>query len=133
MPDDYDRFSTAFPKEGKREENNMVMKQYIKHRRQELGLTLDDVAKVVGVTRQTIQKYESGVVANIPSDRIEMLARALKTSPARLMGWDEKETLEKELTQMLRKLHEITAELSPESQEMLLKIAQYYRDIEQRK
>ena len=49
---------------------------------------MDDVAKVVGVSRQTIQRYESGVIGNIPSDKLERLAVALKTTPGALMGWD---------------------------------------------
>lgn len=67
----------------------MKFKDRMKKRRKDLGLTLEDVAKIVGVTRQTIQKYESGVVTNIPSDKIELIATALKTTPAYLMGWEE--------------------------------------------
>jgi len=52
-------------------------------------MTLEEVAKVVGVTRATIQKYENGIISNIPSDKIELLALALKTTPAYLMGWEE--------------------------------------------
>lgn len=57
----------------------------IKTRRATLGLTLEEVAKIVGVSRQTIQRYESGVIASIPSDRIEKLAQALSTTPAFIM------------------------------------------------
>ena len=67
----------------------MALKDNIKKRREELGITLEEVAKTVGVTRQTIQKYESGIIANIPSDKIELLAIALKTSPSFLMGWEK--------------------------------------------
>lgn len=57
----------------------------IKSRRIDLGLTLEEVAKIVGVSRQTIQRYESGVIASIPSDKIEKLAQALNTTPAFVM------------------------------------------------
>lgn len=57
----------------------------IKTRRTDLGLTLEEVAKIVGVSRQTIQRYESGVIASIPFDRIEKLAQALNTTPAFVM------------------------------------------------
>ncbi|CUO12556.1 XRE family transcriptional regulator [Muricomes sp. OA1] len=60
----------------------------IKAKRDELDLTLEEVAKFVGVSRQTIQKYESGVISNIPSDKIESLAFALRTTPSYLMGWE---------------------------------------------
>lgn len=66
----------------------MGLKENIKKARNNLDLTLDDVAKVVGVSRQTIQRYESGVIGNIPSDKLERLAVALKTTPGALMGWD---------------------------------------------
>ena len=70
----------------------MAFKDKMKQRRSELDLTLEDVAKIVGVGRQTIQKYESGIVANIPSDKIERIAVALKTTPAYLMGWVEEQS-----------------------------------------
>ena len=36
----------------------------IKTRRLSLGLTMDDVAKEVGVSKPTVQRWESGVIAN---------------------------------------------------------------------
>ncbi|NLB91162.1 MAG: helix-turn-helix transcriptional regulator [Clostridiales bacterium] len=66
----------------------MLLKDKIRNRRKELDMTLEDVSKKVGVSAQTIQKYESGLISNIPSDRIEALAEALEVSPAYLMGWD---------------------------------------------
>ena len=54
-------------------------------------MTLEDVAKIVGVSRQTIQRYESGVISNIPSDKIEKLADIYHKSPTDLMGWQKSE------------------------------------------
>lgn len=62
----------------------------IKKRRKELGLTQTELADRVKTTKQTIYKYENEVVTNLPSDRIEQLAKALDTTPAYLMGWDER-------------------------------------------
>ena len=67
----------------------MTLSDNIKTRREALQLTLEAVAKVVGVTRATIQKYENGLISNIPSDKIELLAEALKTTPSQLMGWQD--------------------------------------------
>ena len=61
----------------------------IKKRRNKLGLTLEEVAKIIGVSRQTLSRYETGVIGNIPSDKIEALAQALKTTPAYIMGWED--------------------------------------------
>ena len=62
-----------------------VINERIKERRNHLKLTLEEVATQVGVSRQTIQRYESGVISTIPSDKIERLASALLTTPAYLM------------------------------------------------
>lgn len=67
----------------------MGFKENLRSRRKELRLTLEDIAQAVGTTRQTIQKYESGRVSNIPPDKIEKIAEALKTTPTYLMGWAE--------------------------------------------
>lgn len=65
----------------------MALNDRLRAARTSKGLTLDEVASKVGVSRQTIQRYESGVISNIPSDNIEKLAAALDTTPAELMGW----------------------------------------------
>jgi len=65
-----------------------VLNENIKKARAASDKTLEDVAAIVGVSRQTIQKYESGVISNIPSDKVELLAKALNTTPAYLMGWE---------------------------------------------
>lgn len=64
------------------------LNENIKKARSASNKTLEDVAAIVGVSRQTIQKYESGVISNIPSDKVELLAKALDTTPAFLMGWE---------------------------------------------
>ena len=66
------------------------MAQRIKELRQEKGLTLEQVAKVVGVGKSTVRKWETGMIANMRRDKIADLAKALGTTPAYLMGWKEK-------------------------------------------
>lgn len=60
----------------------------IRQRRHDLRLTLEEVAAKVGISRQTMSRYETGIIANIPSDKIELLAKALDTTPSFLMGWE---------------------------------------------
>jgi transcriptional regulator with XRE-family HTH domain len=67
----------------------MQFKDKVKRRRLELGLTLEDVAKAVGVSAPTIQRYESGEIKNIRKDKIKALADALRVKPTYLMDWDE--------------------------------------------
>ena len=65
------------------------MAQRIKKLRQEKGLTLEQVASVVGVGKSTVRKWETGMIANMRRDKIAALAQALGTTPAYLMGWKE--------------------------------------------
>ena len=66
------------------------MAQRIKALRQERGLTLEQVADVVGVGKSTVRKWETGMIANMRRDKIASLAKALSTTPEYLMGWEDK-------------------------------------------
>jgi transcriptional regulator with XRE-family HTH domain len=57
----------------------------IKSRRQELGLTLEDVAQAVGVGRSTVRKWETGLIKNMGRDKIAALAKILQISPVELV------------------------------------------------
>lgn len=65
----------------------MGFKETIKARRLELGLTTEDVAKIVGVSNATISRWETGAISNQRRDKLQLLAQALHTTPAELMGW----------------------------------------------
>lgn len=67
----------------------MSLGDNIKKLRKSTGLTQEDIAKEIGVSKQTVQKYENGIINNIPSDKIEVIAKLLKTTPAKLMGWED--------------------------------------------
>lgn len=66
----------------------MEIKDLIKIKRNELGLTLDDVAHEIGVSAGTISRWESGDIKNMRRDKIGKLARLLNISPAVIMGWE---------------------------------------------
>ena len=55
----------------------MTIGERIKECRHTLRITLETVAQKVGVSRQTIQRYESGVISNIPLDTIKAIAEIL--------------------------------------------------------
>lgn len=59
----------------------------IKQRREELGVSVEELAKRLGKHRATIYRYESNEIANLPTNVLEPLAVALETTPAELMGW----------------------------------------------
>ena len=75
------------------EVRDMSLGNNIKHARKAAGLTQEDIAKEIGVSKQTVQKYESGVITTISSDKIEIIAKLLKTTPAKLMGWEDGSSL----------------------------------------
>ena len=65
------------------------MAHKIKELRKERDMNLEDVAKIVGVGKSTVRKWETGMIENMKRDKIAALAKALGTSPAYLMGWEE--------------------------------------------
>jgi repressor LexA len=67
----------------------MTIGDRIKRRRLAMDLTLQDLSDRAGVSRQTIFRYESGEIKNIPSDKIELIAAGLDVSPGYIMGWEE--------------------------------------------
>ena len=67
----------------------MTLGDRIRSARETLKLTQEELGARCGTTKQTIFKYETGVVTNIPLDRLALLADELGVSPAYLLGWDE--------------------------------------------
>lgn len=71
----------------------MTIGEKIRALRKNEGYTLEKIANNVGVTPSTILKYEKGQI-NIPSDKIELLAQCLKTTPGYLMGWEPEKDIQ---------------------------------------
>ena len=67
----------------------ITMGQKIKYLREQHNLTLEQVGDAVGVGKSTVRKWENGIIANMRRDKIAGLAKALHTTPAYLMGWEE--------------------------------------------
>ena len=67
----------------------MEIKDLIKTRRLAIGLTLEEVAEKVGVSRATVSRWESGNISNMRRDKIAKLADALHTTPAYILGWSD--------------------------------------------
>lgn len=58
----------------------------IKQRREELGLTLEDIALYVKVARSTIQRYEAGSITRPKLPVLYSISQALQVSPDWLLG-----------------------------------------------
>ena len=67
----------------------MTLGERIRAAREGLKMTQEELGALCGTTKQTIFKYETGVVTNIPLDRLELLADQLGVTPAYLTGWDD--------------------------------------------
>ena len=66
----------------------MEIGHIIKLERTKNNLSQEDVAKFIGSTKQAVYKYETGIVTNIPMDKIEKMAALFGVTPSYLMGWD---------------------------------------------
>ena len=66
----------------------MGLKENIYKYRIANNMTLEEVAKKLGVSKPTIQRYESGVITNIPYKKVEGLSKIFNVSPSELMGWN---------------------------------------------
>lgn len=101
----------------------------IRIRREELGITQDELAQVLGYkSRSSINKIETNA-RNLTQSKIKSIADALSTTPSYIMGWDEPEPEEKEngynIGTMLHdpikmQIMNIVAEMSSEEAQALL-------------
>lgn len=77
----------------------MDVNERIKARRKELDLDADTLADVLGISRATYYRYESKDIEKIPISALVPLAKALRVTPAYLMGWEEPAPAPLSLTQ----------------------------------
>ncbi len=64
-------------------------------RRVALNLSLEDIGKAVGVKKQTVMKWEKGIIKNMRRDKILSLAKVLQIPPEQLIDtryWDDTTT-----------------------------------------
>ena len=71
----------------------MTVGDRIRKAREEKGISQTDLAKMVGISKQTLYKYENNIVTNIPSNKIEKIADKLDVSESYIMGWEEPDYL----------------------------------------
>lgn len=91
--------------------------------REQKKLTQEELARLLDTKRQTISKYEKGIVTNIPSDRIEALAKILDTTPEYILGWEEEKPAEDDgLTDSQRKLIDFAKAVPEDKAEMILRV-----------
>ena len=79
----------------------MTVGERIRQTREEKRISQTELAEAIQTTKQNIYKYENNIISNIPSDKIEAIAKYLSVSPAYLMGWNDNEK-RKQLLDMAR-------------------------------
>ena len=67
----------------------MTIGDKIKYLRISQNYTQEELAQAVQTKKQTIHKYETGIISNIPASKIKLIADFLNTTPAYLMGWED--------------------------------------------
>lgn len=103
-------------------ENEMSRK--IKELRLSRGMTLEQVADIVGVGKSTVRKWETGMIENMKRDKIALLAKALGTTPAHLMGWKEDTTPTITLTENEIAVVNLLRRIPEDKQKMVLQMIQ---------
>ena len=67
----------------------MTLGEKLKTLRLAKNLTLEELGQLTNNSRQTLHKYEQGIITNVPKEKIELLATVLECSPAYLYGWED--------------------------------------------
>ena len=89
------------------------------------GMSYQELEKLTGIKKSSLQRYASGVTTKIPLDVIEKLANAFNVSQEYLMGWEEKKNSpsEPQLTEgeklMLELFRKIPEDRQPEALDLL--------------
>lgn len=80
----------------------MTIGERIKRLREDKGISQTELADIIKTTKQNLYKYENNIITNIPSDKIEAIAKYFDISPSYIMGWEN--NLEKGLSKSVEYL-----------------------------
>lgn len=104
----------------------MTIGQRIKNRREELGLSQDELAKKLGYkSRTSINKLELGQ-RKIQMPKVKLIAEALSTTPEYIMGWEDKDEKNDDYINAVR---ELILSIPEEKREAFLKYLENGADI----
>ncbi len=79
------------------EDEMRAIAQRVADLRRESGMSYQELADATGLSKSTLQRYETGDIKNIPLSKLKSLASALNVSPAELMGWEDVELSDNDL------------------------------------
>ena len=98
----------------------------LKEERLRNNLSQEEVAKAIGSTKQAVYKYETGIVTNIPMDKIAKMAQLFGVTPAYIMGWEEETPEEPKLSVGERLVLEAFRQIPEEQQKHFLEMIRAY-------
>lgn len=119
----------ALYNEFRNEVSILTVYERIKQRRKELGLSADDVAAALGVSRATIYRYESAEIEKVPITALVPLAKVLRTTPVNLMGWDVDDNSE-EISSEAQKIAKAFDKATPKDKSTVRLVLSEYLDDE---
>jgi len=104
----------------------------IKERRLKLEMSYQDLSDATQISKSTLQRYETGYIKKVPINQIEILAKALHTTPSYLMGWDAPPSPSLSLTQQeethIKKYRQLDADGKEEIDDLIdVKLAKLQR------
>ena len=62
------------------------MNDFLKNKRLEKNMSLEQLGNLVGVGKSTVRKWENGMIENMGRDKIVALSKALQVSPMEILG-----------------------------------------------
>lgn len=92
------------------------------------GKSYQELEKITGIKKSSLQRYASGVTTKIPLDVIEKLSVAFNVSQEYLMGWEEKDNSpsELQLTEGEQMMIDIFRLIPEEQQRVFLEMGRAY-------
>ena len=88
------------------------------------NLSYQDIEKLTGIKKSSLQRYASGTTTKIPMDVFEKLSNAFNVSQEYLLGWDEKKDSpsEVQLTEGEKMLLDLFNRVPEDKQQMVLQM-----------
>ena len=107
----------------------VTIHERIKHRREELGISATEAARMIGVSRATLYRYEKADISKIPSEMLDKISEIYNISLNELMGHAYKSDDDVFMNAMLNEVRY----LSKDAKNQLLAMARFLNGKEKKK
>ena len=98
----------------------------IRRKRKKLGLTLEDVANALNVSKSTVSKWERGFIVNLKRDKLIALSRLLNISPVEIIDGEIVKGQHINIDEFFNRLNDLLSitDLSEQEKSMILEYVQ---------